>query len=80
GRGGSELGSARGSEERIQAQTLSGRGPRRARDFELEQEDAFHARPSIKLNVPDNLKAILVDDWENVTKNQQVVPLPHPHP
>jgi mortality factor 4-like protein 1 len=30
--------------------------------------------------VPDNLKAILVDDWENVTKNQQVVPLPHPHP
>lgn len=30
--------------------------------------------------MPDNLKAILVDDWENVTKNQQVVPLPHPHP
>lgn len=23
---------------------------------------------------------MLVDDWENVTKNQQVVPLPHPHP
>ncbi|KAB5582575.1 MRG-domain-containing protein [Coniochaeta sp. 2T2.1] len=81
GRGGSELGSARGSEERgHQAQTQSGRGPRRARDFELEQEDAFHARPSIKLNVPDNLKAYLVDDWENVTKNQQLVGLPHPHP
>jgi mortality factor 4-like protein 1 len=30
--------------------------------------------------MPDNLKAMLVDDWENVTKNQQVVPLPHPHP
>ena len=30
--------------------------------------------------MPDNLKAILVDDWENVTKNQQIVPLPHPHP
>ncbi len=23
---------------------------------------------------------MLVDDWENVTKNQQLVPLPHPHP
>ena len=30
--------------------------------------------------MPDHLKAILVDDWENVTKNQQLVPLPHPHP
>ena len=23
---------------------------------------------------------MLVDDWENVTKNQQLVPLPHAHP
>jgi len=23
---------------------------------------------------------MLVDDWENVTKNQQLVPLPHVHP
>lgn len=44
------------------------------------QEDGFHARPSIKLMMPDHLKAILVDDWENVTKNQQLVPLPSPHP
>jgi hypothetical protein len=44
------------------------------------QEDAFHARPSIKLVIPDHLKAILVDDWENVTKNQQLVPLPSAHP
>lgn len=44
------------------------------------QEDIFHARPSIKLIVPDILKAMLVDDWENVTKNYQLVPLPHPHP
>jgi mortality factor 4-like protein 1 len=28
----------------------------------------------------DHLKAMLVDDWENVTKNQQLVPLPHVHP
>lgn len=44
------------------------------------QEEGFHARPSIKLVIPDHLKAILVDDWENVTKNQQLVPLPTPHP
>lgn len=34
----------------------------------------------MKIPVPDHLKAILVDDWENVTKNQQLVPVPHPHP
>jgi mortality factor 4-like protein 1 len=30
----------------------------------------------IKIPIPDHIKAILVDDWENVTKNQQLVPLP----
>lgn len=44
------------------------------------QEDSFHSRPSIKLLIPDQLKALLVDDWENVTKNQQLVPLPHANP
>jgi len=43
------------------------------------QEDTFHARPSIQLHIPDHVKAILVDDWENVTKNQQLVPLPSAH-
>lgn len=33
-------------------------------------------RHDVKINIPDNLKALLVDDWENVTKNQQLVPLP----
>jgi mortality factor 4-like protein 1 len=30
--------------------------------------------------VPDHIKAALVDDWENITKNNQLVPIPHPHP
>lgn len=30
--------------------------------------------------MPDLLKAILVDDWEHVTKDQQLVPIPHEHP
>jgi mortality factor 4-like protein 1 len=40
------------------------------------QEEAFHAKQMIKIPIPDHIKAILVDDWENVTKNQQLVPLP----
>lgn len=43
------------------------------------QEDSFLARPSVKLVIPDHIKAILVDDWENVTKAQQLVPLPTKH-
>jgi hypothetical protein len=50
------------------------------RDLASHQEDSFLARPSVKLSIPDHIKAILVDDWENVTKNQQLVPLPAPHP
>jgi len=49
-------------------------------DIPAAQEDSFMARPSIKLHVPDHLKALLVDDWENVTKNNQLVPIPHPQP
>ena len=30
--------------------------------------------------VPDHLKSILVDDWEYVTKNLSLVPLPSSHP
>lgn len=30
----------------------------------------------MRIIIPDNLKAILVDDWEFVTKNNQLVPLP----
>ncbi|EDO00469.1 hypothetical protein SS1G_14339 [Sclerotinia sclerotiorum 1980 UF-70] len=50
------------------------------RNFNYLQEENFHNRPSINLVIPDHIKAILVDDWENVTKNQQLVPLPHKKP
>lgn len=80
---GSDFGSGRGSEERhasVAAQGGGRGGPRRNRDYDLEQEENFHNRPSINLVIPDHIKAILVDDWENVTKNQQLVPLPHKKP
>ncbi|KJZ80241.1 hypothetical protein HIM_00091 [Hirsutella minnesotensis 3608] len=43
-------------------------------------EDAFHSKPMINIPVPDHVQAMLVDDWENITKNNQLVPLPHPKP
>lgn len=45
-------------------------------DHTREQEEAFHIRPSIRIVMPDNLKALIVDDWERVTKNNSVVKLP----
>jgi len=48
-----------------------GRGQKRGRD-----EDEIIRKPDLKLVVPDVLKVILVDDWEAVTKNRQVVTLP----
>ena len=46
----------------------------------LSQEEAFHSRPAVRLPIPDHIKALLVDDWEYVTKNLSLMPLPHPHP
>ncbi|KAF3197108.1 Esa1p-associated factor, variant 2 [Orbilia oligospora] len=40
------------------------------------QEEDFIKRHEIKLNVPEIIKSLLVDDWENVTKNGTLVKLP----
>ena len=44
------------------------------------QEETFNQRPAIHLPVPDHLKSLLVDDWEFVTKNLSLIPLPAQHP
>ena len=46
----------------------------------LSQEENFHSRPSVRIVVPDNLKSLLVDDWEYVTKSLLLVPLPSKTP
>jgi mortality factor 4-like protein 1 len=38
----------------------------------VSQEEEYMKRPEIKVWIPDELKVALVDDWEAVTKNQQV--------
>jgi mortality factor 4-like protein 1 len=35
-------------------------------------QDEGSKKPEMKLNVPEVLKVKLVDDWEAVTKNNQV--------
>lgn len=56
--------------------SLPPRGQKRGREIEIEKEEDYLKRNDIKIPIPDILKAYLVDDWENVTKNQQLVPLP----
>ncbi|GAA5911555.1 hypothetical protein JCM8208_006872 [Rhodotorula glutinis] len=52
----------------------TGRGTKRGREGEAEEE--YLKRPEVKIAIPDNLKTQLVDDWEAITKNQQLVPIP----
>lgn len=40
------------------------------------KEAEFLKRPEVKIVIPQVLKLQLVDDWENVTKNNQLVTLP----
>ncbi|KAJ7119468.1 MRG-domain-containing protein [Mycena epipterygia] len=47
------------------------RGTKRGRD-----EVDGSRRPEMKLNIPEQIKVKLVDDWETVTKNAKLVTLP----
>ena len=48
---------------------------KRGRDTE-DIANEVHKKPEIRLTIPDILKVSLVDDWEYITKNNQLVPLP----
>jgi len=54
------------------------RGRKRARDSSMDKakEDDMMHKPEMKLDIPEQLKGLLVDDWENVTKTQKLLPLP----
>ncbi|KAL6703313.1 Esa1p-associated factor [Coniothyrium glycines] len=75
-------GSMRGSEERQTsvAATTAPRGQKRLRDNDLEKEDNFQNKLAVRIYMPDRLKSLLVDDWENITKNLQLVQLPSAQP
>ena len=44
-------------------------------DGAVRAQDEGTRKPEMKLNAPEPLKVLLVDDWEAVTKNNQVRPL-----
>lgn len=50
------------------------------RSYDSLQEESFLSRAAVRIPVSDHLKALLVDDWEAVTKNLSLVPLPSEHP
>lgn len=63
--------SARGTQVGGGRRKEGGRGTKRGRE-----DDDGARRPEMRLAVPDTLKVLLVDDWEAVTKNSQLVTLP----
>ncbi|KAH6618991.1 mortality factor 4-like protein-like protein 1 [Boeremia exigua] len=69
-------GSTRGSEERQTSVSAAPRGQKRMRDQDLEKEETFQQKRAVRIYMPDRLKSLLVDDWENITKNLQLVQLP----
>ncbi|KAL7411805.1 MRG-domain-containing protein [Mrakia frigida] len=69
---GSGGGRNKGREEMISG---SSHGPRK-RAREGESEGDYMRRPEVKIPIPEVLKVQLVDDWEAVTKNNQIVILP----
>ncbi|KAJ4368861.1 Esa1p-associated factor [Neocucurbitaria cava] len=74
-------GSARGSEERqTSVSAAAPRGQKRMRDNDLEKEEVFQNKLAVRIYMPDRLKSLLVDDWENITKNLQLVQLPSSKP
>ncbi|CAB4441732.1 unnamed protein product [Rhizophagus irregularis] len=56
-------------------ETTAEKGKKRRRDT-LTDKDESVKKPKINIPVPDPLRAILVQDWENIDKSSLVVPLP----
>ena len=44
------------------------------------KEEVFQNKLAVRIYMPDRLKSLLVDDWENITKNLQLVQLPSGKP
>lgn len=63
-------GSSSGSNSR------SGGRRRNKGDDTIEAEEEYTTRIDVKINIPDNLKRLLVDDWDYVTRQKKLVSLP----
>jgi len=52
------------------------RANKRRGEMDLDKEEEYLKRPEINILIPDPLKSLLVDDWEIVTKEHQLLQLP----
>ncbi|KAG5459178.1 MAG: MRG-domain-containing protein [Olpidium bornovanus] len=67
---------AASSKDRGALDTGANKSKKRPRDQSSEKDDQLSKRVDVKIPIPDALKVRLVDDWEYVTKNHLLVPLP----
>lgn len=69
---------------RLSLDARGARGTKRAREGKepegIEREEDFFKRPAVKIQIPESLKSLLVDDWENVTKQNRVPVVPSETP
>lgn len=42
----------------------------------IESDENFASRVEVKITIPDDLKQWLIDDWDLVTRQKQLVPIP----
>lgn len=52
------------------------RATKRRTDMDTVTEEEYLRKPEINILIPDSLKALLVDDWEMITKEHQLLQLP----
>ncbi|PVV00120.1 hypothetical protein BB559_000097 [Furculomyces boomerangus] len=52
------------------------RGRKRGREGLSEKEEEVVKKPELRISVPNTLKVKLIDDWEQITKEKLLVPLP----
>jgi mortality factor 4-like protein 1 len=52
------------------------RANKRRNELDMETEEEYFRKPEIVILIPDSLKSLLVDDWEMVTKDHQLLKLP----
>ncbi|ORZ01080.1 MRG-domain-containing protein [Syncephalastrum racemosum] len=66
----------RGSSASHAEPSSESRTRKRQRDSSLDKHDQDTRRPEFMIIIPEPLKGRLVDDWEKVTKDNQLTPLP----
>lgn len=45
---------------------------------DIERDETPSGRPEVRLTMPEELKSLIVDDWEQITKNNKLLLLPRP--